>query len=111
MKETVRKNPGAGKQKKPVRRNKSTDAGASGDGALGLETNLYICKRFLESGSVERAIQEITDYIRDLFDLVLLDLLDAGAISFLKKPYKLSDMTAILQNAQGGIGSASAKGE
>jgi hypothetical protein len=72
MKETDRKTPGAGKQKKPARRNKSTDAGASGDGALGLETNLYTCKRLLESGSVERAI---------------------------------------LQNAQGAIGSASAKGE
>ena len=69
MKETNRKKTGTGKEKKPASRNESVNAGTPGDGILGLETNLYICKRLLEGGSVERALQEIVDYIRELFDL------------------------------------------
>ena len=42
---------------------------------------------------------------------MIRELLDAGAVSFLKKPYKLKDMTAILQNALGAIGSAGVKGD
>ncbi|MBU8920603.1 MAG: response regulator [Bacteroidales bacterium] len=69
MKETSQNKPGTGKQKKPANRDRSVNTGKSDDGILGLETNLYICKRLLESGSVSKALQEISEYIRDLFDL------------------------------------------